>query len=314
MSKTDSDPKLSSLNRKITESKTKHLLVENEFKKLKTLDLNYLIGKDRFEEDGTQNYLVFKPINRYFKVIANTLFISSWKSKGLSDENTKPPATSDNGLTPLIDYLGNKIRVKFSGSCLKQSKMQYTHRTIVNIYIVYELCASGSNNNDPILKNCLFGAVTLTKNTDIDKYGYSGDGIGFDRRSSLSFPGGGFGENVLEHTLSAEKMYSINFTVTKKRFCLSFHYNGANSYLFVNGTEIYKFKAKDSETFTTQLCLGNISKDWSVDKMKKTGFTGYGYGFNVDYDAIAVDGILEIHKYLMKRNNIKCLDLLKRYL
>ena len=73
----------------------------------------------------------------------------------------------------------------------------------------------------------------------------------------------------LEHTLTAEKMYSINFTVTKKKFCLSLHYNGANSYLFVNGTEIHKFKAKDSEIVATPLCLGNISKDWSVDYMKK---------------------------------------------
>ena len=73
----------------------------------------------------------------------------------------------------------------------------------------------------------------------------------------------------LEHTLTAEKMYSINFTVTKKKFCLSLHYKGANSYLFVNGTEIYKFKAKDSEIVATPLCLGNISKDWSVDNMKK---------------------------------------------
>ena len=64
-------------------------------------------------------------------------------------------------------------------------------------------------------------------------------------------------------------MYSINFTVTKKTFCLSLHYDGANSYLFMNGTEIYKFKAKDSEIVATPLCLGNISKDWSVDKMKK---------------------------------------------
>ena len=63
-------------------------------------------------------------------------------------------------------------------------------------------------------------------------------------------------------------MYSINFTVTKKKFCLSLHYNGANSYLFVNGTEIYKFKAKDSEIVATPLCLGNISKDWSTDNMK----------------------------------------------
>ena len=72
----------------------------------------------------------------------------------------------------------------------------------------------------------------------------------------------------LEHTLTAERMYSINFTVTKKKFCLSLHYNGANSYLFVNGTEIYKFKAKDSEIVASPLCLGNFSKDWSTDYMK----------------------------------------------
>ena len=76
-------------------------------------------------------------------------------------------------------------------------------------------------------------------------------------------------------------MYSINFTVTKKKFCLSLHYNGANSYLFVNGTEIYKFKANDSEIVTTSLCLGNISKDWSVDNIKITGFNGYVYDFSV---------------------------------
>ena len=119
MAKTDFDAKLSSLNRKITENKTKHLLVENQLKKLKTFDSSYFTGKSHFEEDGTQNYLVFQPINRYFKVIANTLYISSWKSKGLSDETINPPATSDNSLTPLINYLGNKIRLKFSGSCLK---------------------------------------------------------------------------------------------------------------------------------------------------------------------------------------------------
>ena len=73
----------------------------------------------------------------------------------------------------------------------------------------------------------------------------------------------------LEHTLTAEKMYSINFTVTKKKFCLSLHYNGTNSYLFVNGTVIYKFKAKDSKIVGAPLFLGNISKDWSIDNMKK---------------------------------------------
>ena len=95
-------------------------------------------------------------------------------------------------------------------------------------------------------------------------------------------------------------MYLINFTVTKKKFCLSLHYNGANSYLFVNVTEICKFKAKDSEVVATPLCLVNISKDWSVDNVKKTGLNGYVYDFSVDYDATDVDDILDIHKYLMK--------------
>ena len=160
--------------------------------------MSYFIGKSHFEEDGTQKYLVFQPINRYFKVIANTLYISLWKSKGLSTETIKPPSTSDNSsLTPLIDYLGNKTRLKFNGSCLKQPKMQYTHGAIVNIYIVYELGASGSNDNDPTLKNRLSGAVTLTKIADIDKYGYSGYENGCHRRSSFSFPGGGVHQNVL---------------------------------------------------------------------------------------------------------------------
>ena len=85
---------------------------------------------------------------------------------------------------------------------------------------------------------------------------------------------------------------------------MSLHYNGANSYLFINGTEIHKFKAKDSEIAASPLCLGNISKDFSVDTMKKTGLNGYVYDFSVDYDAIAVDDILDIHKYLMEKNGI----------
>ena len=88
----------------------------------------------------------------------------------------------------------------------------------------------------------------------------------------------------------------------EKEICLSLHYNGVNSYLFVNGTEIIKFKAKDSKIVASPLCLGNISKDWSVDNMKRTGFTGYVYDFSVDYNAIAVDNIKHIHKYLMEKN------------
>ena len=90
------------------------------------------------------------------------------------------------------------------------------------------------------------------------------------------------------------------------------HYTGANSYLFVNGTKIIKFKAKNSEFVAISLYLGNISKDSSVDNMRKTGLSGYVHDFSVDYDAIRVDDILDIHKYLMKKKkNIKCLNLLK---
>ena len=169
-------------------------------------------------------------------MITSTDFVSSWKSKGLSAETIKPPATSDNRLTPTLSYHGSKTRVKFTGSCLKQPTISYNHKAIVNIYIVHEL---GDHNNDPTLKNCLFGAVISTKNADIDKYGYSVYGTGFDRRSSFSFPGGGFSQNVLifgtdmsssahidnkksdilvfgkgpsqglEHTITAKKMYSL---------------------------------------------------------------------------------------------------------
>ena len=107
----------------------------------------------------------------------------------------------------------------------------------------------------------------------------------------------------LEHILSAGKMYSINFTEHNKMSCLSLHYNGANSYLFVNGKKIHKFKATDSETVAAPLCLGNIS-DRTVVNTKKAGLNGYVYDFSVDYDAVAVDHILDIHNYLVKKNGI----------
>ena len=100
-------------------------------------------------------------------------------------------------------------------------------------------------------------------------------------------------------------MYPINFTVTKKKFCLSLHYNGADSYLFVNGKEIVKFKAKDSES---PLYLGNISKDWSADNMKKTGLNGYVYEFVVDYRTFNPSNIdktiQNIHGYFMVKYGI----------
>ena len=146
----------------------------------------------------------------------------------------------------------------------------------------------------------------MTKHVDIEQYIYSGYGIGLDRKGEFSFGSNGFGRNVItlgedlsssvhannrtknilvlgkdfiqglnNTTIYPEKFYSINFTKTNTKFCLYLDYNGANSYLFVSGTEGHKFKAKDSEIVINPLCLGNISKDFSVDNTKKTGLNGY---------------------------------------
>ena len=155
----------------------------------------------------------------------------------MSNENRTSPSAPKNFLNPSLNYLGTKIRTKFSGSCLKQDTITYTLGKIVNIYIVYEINKKDNIITiDATLENCLFGAVTLTKNGNIDRYGYSGYGIGFDRKGSFSFSGCGYGQNVLifgvdmsfsahidnkkkdilvlgqgptqglEHTLTAEKM------------------------------------------------------------------------------------------------------------
>ena len=162
-----------------------------------------LFGKSHFGEDGAQNYLVFQPMGKYFK-IDNSDYVLSWESKGLPNESITPPSAPKSSQSPSLKFW-----------------------------------------------SCLFGAVTLTKNVNIDSYGYSGYGIGFDRKGSFSC--GGYGQNVLilgvdmsfsahidskkrdilvlrwgptqglEHTLTAEKMYSIHFTERNKKFCLSLH-------------------------------------------------------------------------------------------
>ena len=130
-----------------------------------------------------------------------------------------------------------------------------------------------------------------------------------NKGKDISILGRGPTQGLGEHSLIAEKMYSVNFTLTKKKFCLSLHYNGANSYLFVNGTEIIfpifqYFSRNDSNITANPLCLGNISKDWLTDHMKRTGFTDYVYDFSADYNDIGVHDIKNIHKYLMEKNNI----------
>ena len=158
---------------------------------------------------------------------------------------------------------------------------------------------------------------------------YSGYGTEFDAKGTFSFPSAKIGQDIItfgadmsssvhannkkknililgegitqgvdDTTLIAKMMYSINFTVSRKKLCFILHYNGVNSHLFVNGTEIIKVKAKDCEIAANPIYLGNISEDFPVANMKKkTGLYGSVFDFSVDYRITAVDDILDIHKY-----------------
>ena len=329
------DFKLKDISERVTLNKSKLLLVENELKNLEKFDAAYFKGKHYFDgSDGTQNYLVFQPMYRYFKtyVKSSTTYVSSWESKGLSNEKISFIIAYNYNQAPSLAYDNVRIKLKSVGDLLKQDKITHNHGPIVNIYIVYRL--NPSITSDITLEKCLFGAVKLTKNLKI--ISYSGYGIAFDSKRSFSRQSGGYGKNVIivgadlsssvqansrannilvlgkdfiqginGTTIYAEKMYSTNFTVTNKKIFLSLHYNGDSSYLFVNGKEIINFKAKDSKIVSYPLCLGNVSKDFSLVNTINTGLYGYIYDFSVNYEAIASDKILDFHKYLMEKNNIK---------
>ena len=132
------------------------MFVENELKKLKTFDLSYFRGKSHFEEVGTQNYLVFQPIDRYFKRVTGVgscNYICIWKSKRLSDERINSITTST------------------------WNNSKYIH--------CFEISKNYNISSYPTPENCLFGAVSLTKHVDIDQYKYSRYGIGFDRKGEF---------------------------------------------------------------------------------------------------------------------------------
>ena len=132
-------------------------------KKLKTLDSSYLIGKSHFQEDGTQSYLVFQPMYRYFKTIAGVVkVIYNYYWKWISDERINSIKKPNHSITPNLDYYGTKTRVEFNGSCLKQDIVTFNHKKVVNIYIVYEISKSINISDYLTLENCLFGAVSLS--------------------------------------------------------------------------------------------------------------------------------------------------------
>ena len=216
---------------------------------------------------------------------------------------------------------------------------------VVNIYIVYKVDPIvSSRDNSLTIKNALFGSMQITKYlTDNSKNNYKGYGIGFDERSEFghTITEGGFthttyARNVLifgvdmnfsvhatnrvnniyvmdtgltqginDTTIYAEKNFYKNFADFGKKFMLSLHYNGDDSYLFVNGRQELKFKAKTDQLVQEKLCIGNLSDQWTTNESEKTGLYGKIYDFVVDYEEITgVKTIYDMHRYLMTKHNI----------
>ena len=230
------------------------------------------------------------------------------------------------------------MHVYLSGNHFQQNKVIISNNNnVINIYCVYELQPVSTTRDDTFsLQNALFGAMQITKNADTSKYKYKGYVICFDgdglfsigninngrnavifgvheesvihsnnKANSKFIMGDGFIQGINDTTLYAEKMYSQNFTQQSKKFVLSLHYNGDDSYLFVNGKQELKFKAKTESLVKEKLCIGNLSDKWTTRESEKTGLYGNIYDFVVDYEAIIrVKAIYDMHRYLMTKHNI----------
>ena len=218
------------------------------------------------------------------------------------------------------------------------------NNNVVNIDIVYKLDLIASIRDTTFtIQNALFGAMQITKNADTSKYHYKGYGICFDEseqfthvrkkrnfndttlaksviifEADISFRkhannktnniyvmGKDYVQKINDTAIYAEKMYYRNFTYPGKKFVLSLHYNGNNSYLFVNSRQELKFKAKTDQLVKEKLCLGNLSDQWTTSESEKTGLYGKIYDFVVDYEQIAeTTKIIDMHKYLIIKHSI----------
>ena len=212
---------------------------------------------------------------------------------------------------------------------------------VINIYCVYKLDPIASSRDTTFtIQNALFGAMQITKNADNSKSNYKGYGIRFDERSEfghtiteggfahitdarsvlifgadMSFSvhainrannvyvmGTGLTQGIHDTTLYAEKNFYRNFTDPGKKFMLSLHYNGDDSYLFVNVRQELKFKCKKDQLVKEKLCIGNLSDQWTTSESEKTGLYGKIYDFVVDYEQIAgFKAIYDMHRYLMTK-------------
>ena len=241
--------------------------------------------------------------------------------------------------------IDGRLYVYLSGNHFQQNKVIIPNNdNVINIYCVYEIQPIASSRDTTFtIKNALFGASQITKNADTSKYNYKGYGICFDERSQfghtitedgfahttnainvsifgadMSFSvhatnranniyvmGDGLTQGIHDTTLYVEKNFYRNFTDPGKKFVLSLHYNGDDSYLFVNGRQELKFKCKTDQLVKEKLCIGNLSDQWTTSESEKTGLHGNIYDFLVDYQTIVgVCPIYDMHRYLMTKHNI----------
>ena len=258
-------------------------------------------------------------------------------------ENTKKEMAILKNDERLYVYLqGNPFQ---QNNVLTSSNDHVINKSVVSIYIAYKLDPLASFRDKSFtVQNALFGAMQITKNaTDNDKNNYKGYGICFDERSEFGHTiteggrahttdarnvlifgadmifsvhatnranhiylmGTGLTQGINDTTIYAEKNFYRNFTDFGKKFVLSLHYSGGNSYLFVNGRQELKFKAKTDQLVKEKLCLGNLSDQWTTSESEKTGTYGRIYDFVVDYEQISgVKAIYDMHRYLITKHNI----------
>ena len=309
--KTDFDNKLSSFNKRITSNKTKYLEVQGKLNILITKDYNFFLRRIYFtSNDGSQNTFAYQPTLDTLELIKDktTNYILSWKSNGVFNSKLRPLYTTFLNNIKLSEY---RIRIKFDNNPLTVEKSNYLTKT-VNVYIACDSDAWARNpTNNFKFKNCLFGATNIVKNSHKEKYVYSRYEITFDSADSWSFDND-FARNVITFGVdnssssqpdnrknnfivlgegltygingsfgSPEKKLSINFTKANTKFYLSLHYNADKSYLFVNGKEIFKFKADNKNAnFPTKSCLRSISNDFSANESREVSLNGNVYDFS----------------------------------
>ena len=261
-----------------------------------------------------------------------------------SDSNMNVVGDSGGDLADIKN--DGRMYVYLSDNHFQQNKVIIPNNdNVINIYCVYEIQPTSSSRDTTFTRqNALFGAMEITKNTDTSKYNYKGYGICFDeggtfshritegghthttlgrnviifgadmsfsahatnRANNIYVMGDGLIQGINDTTIYVEKNYYRNFTDPGKKYIISLHYNGNDSYLFVNGRQELKFKAKTDQLVKEKLCIGNLSDQWTASESEKTGLYGNIYDFLVDYQAIVEVGpIYHMHRYLMTKQNIK---------